>query len=706
MHQRYAVLALQQRRRTQQHASFSAPAGDHRPGALNRTHTPRHDSQSQDSHAQTPRGQTPRGQTPRGQTPRGQTPRAQTPRPHHASALNNSFPSRPSDLSHPNGIFSSSPYSDQSEVDAIRSSVGSAKGGGSSHRDSPHAVTLPQSLVLSDDMVEEEDEVEEPRVIPGRIPSLMTLWRYAGIQGAEDGHSARDTLIEMNRTFLYKEFGLVARCADINVREKALGIFGKESAVRQHCIRVVDALWFDYAVLIVIALNTIVMAMEFEGLDWVDNIFLACFTLEVVYRVLAFGFVLHRRAYLRSFSSAMDFAIVLSGYLALLLTMTGQQSTNLTPFRLLRVIRPLRAISRIPSLKLIMETIVRAAPVLQNVLMLTGFVLILFAIVGIQLWNGLHHNRCFAVLPAMAAVVMPIPEDSVCCAGDLLGGRSTYNNVTATTCELDTGQYGNVYPNSPLPAGVNYSFCSAQAIATGYQQVKQSGRIPANTTYEYFFIRNISGPCAGVCDFAKTGMIGMPAECHQDKSQYTSEILNFDDISTALLLCFKVMSLDGWPQDLEDASEYSTPWASSFFVALTLVGNYFTVNLVLAALASVFGSSRSEGQGGCFVLCERPILSLGPATLVGGVRMLCPLIVLFPQPMHPFTEDLACDDFDMESVEEEDGGNKSDADDASTLASQEQSRCASAEAFDGGVSRRLTRVAFLPPREGTAPREG
>ena len=88
------------------------------------------------------------------------------------------------------------------------------------------------------------------------------------------------------------------------------------------------------------------------------------------------------------------------------------EKLNLSAIRTVRVLRPLKAINRIPSMRLergsrcvknLMDPVCRilvmllldTLPMLGNVLLLCFFVFFIFGIVGVQLWAGLLRQRCY-----------------------------------------------------------------------------------------------------------------------------------------------------------------------------------------------------------------------------------------------------------------------------------------------------------------------
>ena len=88
------------------------------------------------------------------------------------------------------------------------------------------------------------------------------------------------------------------------------------------------------------------------------------------------------------------------------------EKLNLSAIRTVRVLRPLKAINRIPSMRLergwrcvrylihsvcriLVMLLLDTLPMLGNVLLLCFFVFFIFGIVGVQLWAGLLRQRCY-----------------------------------------------------------------------------------------------------------------------------------------------------------------------------------------------------------------------------------------------------------------------------------------------------------------------
>ncbi|CAG12515.1 unnamed protein product, partial [Tetraodon nigroviridis] len=115
------------------------------------------------------------------------------------------------------------------------------------------------------------------------------------------------------------------------------------------------------------------------------------FALEMVVKMVALG-IFGRRCYLGDTWNRLDFFIVMAGMVEYSLDL---QNINLTAIRTVRVLRPLKAINRVPSMRILVNLLLDTLPMLGNVLLLCFFVFFIFGIIGVQLWAGLLRNRCY-----------------------------------------------------------------------------------------------------------------------------------------------------------------------------------------------------------------------------------------------------------------------------------------------------------------------
>ena len=82
-------------------------------------------------------------------------------------------------------------------------------------------------------------------------------------------------------------------------------------------------------------------------IEILDLFFLAAFTVELVFKILARGLIMHRHAYLRELENWLDFVVVVSGFITEIANAIGSDDLqNVAIFnvlRLVRVFRPLRS---------------------------------------------------------------------------------------------------------------------------------------------------------------------------------------------------------------------------------------------------------------------------------------------------------------------------------------------------------------------------
>ncbi|KAL0186529.1 hypothetical protein M9458_018199, partial [Cirrhinus mrigala] len=65
--------------------------------------------------------------------------------------------------------------------------------------------------------------------------------------------------------------------------------------------------------------------------------------------------------------------------------------------RAFRVLRPLRLVSGVPSLQIVLNSIMKAMVPLLHIGLLVMFVIIIYAIIGLELFIGRMHKTCYYV---------------------------------------------------------------------------------------------------------------------------------------------------------------------------------------------------------------------------------------------------------------------------------------------------------------------
>ena len=117
-----------------------------------------------------------------------------------------------------------------------------------------------------------------------------------------------------------------------------------------------------------------------------DTMFLALYTIEMGLKIIGMGFLFNRNAYLRDAWNMLDFVIVITAYIPIVLS--GSSNVNLSGLRAFRVLRPLKSISSVDGLKVIVSALLSSLPLLRDTIIVLMFFFFIFAIAGLQLFSG------------------------------------------------------------------------------------------------------------------------------------------------------------------------------------------------------------------------------------------------------------------------------------------------------------------------------
>uniref|UniRef100_A0AAQ5XFF3 Voltage-dependent calcium channel alpha-1 subunit IQ domain-containing protein n=1 Tax=Amphiprion ocellaris TaxID=80972 RepID=A0AAQ5XFF3_AMPOC len=157
-------------------------------------------------------------------------------------------------------------------------------------------------------------------------------------------------------------------------------------------------------ILATITANCVVLALEqhlpgedktpmAKRLEKTEPYFIGIFCFEAGIKLVALGFVFHKGSYLRNGWNVMDFIVVLSGILA---TAGAHMNipVDLRTLRAVRVLRPLKLVSGIPSLQIVLKSIMKAMIPLLQIGLLLFFAILMFAIIGLEFYSGKLHHTC------------------------------------------------------------------------------------------------------------------------------------------------------------------------------------------------------------------------------------------------------------------------------------------------------------------------
>ncbi|XP_073801624.1 voltage-dependent L-type calcium channel subunit alpha-1C isoform X16 [Danio rerio] len=198
---------------------------------------------------------------------------------------------------------------------------------------------------------------------------------------------------------------------------RALLCLTLKNPIRRACINIVEWKPFEIIILMTIFANCVALAVYIpfpeddsnatnSNLERVEYLFLIIFTVEAFLKVIAYGLLCHPNAYLRNGWNLLDFIIVVVGLFSAILEQAtkGDGGTSMggkaagfdvKALRAFRVLRPLRLVSGVPSLQVVLNSIIKAMVPLLHIALLVLFVIIIYAIIGLELFMGKMHRTCF-----------------------------------------------------------------------------------------------------------------------------------------------------------------------------------------------------------------------------------------------------------------------------------------------------------------------
>ncbi|XP_034056727.1 voltage-dependent L-type calcium channel subunit alpha-1C isoform X14 [Gymnodraco acuticeps] len=262
---------------------------------------------------------------------------------------------------------------------------------------------------------------------------------------------------------------------------RALLCLTLKNPIRRACISIVEWKPFEIIILMTIFANCVALAVYIpfpeddsnatnSNLERVEYLFLIIFTVEAFLKVIAYGLLFHPNAYLRNGWNLLDFIIVVVGLFSAILEQAtkGDGATpiggkaagfDVKALRAFRVLRPLRLVSGVPSLQVVLNSIIKAMVPLLHIALLVLFVIIIYAIIGLELFMGKMHKTCAHEQTGNFMEKKPAP-----CAPEGAYGRNCTHN--GTHCKV--GWEG---PNDGITNFDNFAF----AMLTVFQCITMEG---------------------------------------------------------------------------------------------------------------------------------------------------------------------------------------------------------------------------------------
>ncbi|XP_075923076.1 voltage-dependent L-type calcium channel subunit alpha-1D isoform X3 [Petromyzon marinus] len=322
-----------------------------------------------------------------------------------------------------------------------------------------------------------------PRALPGTPRVGAAVVGVAAAAGAPAGVPGAAGLGAQRKRHQYAKGKKQCGSTGAVRPARALLCLSLQNPLRRACIGIVEWKPFDILILLTIFANCLALAVYVPfpeddsnrsnaNLEKVEYVFLVIFTVEAFLKIMAYGLLVHPNAYLRNGWNLLDFVIVVVGLFSVVLEHTTKVNDggggavmaskgggfDVKALRAFRVLRPLRLVSGVPSLQVVLNSIIKAMVPLLHIALLVLFVIIIYAIIGLELFMGRMHKTCFLNYSEMIAEDEPAP-----CA--YLGhGRQCHDN--GTSCRS-----GWVGPNEGITNFDNFGF----AMLTVFQCITMEG---------------------------------------------------------------------------------------------------------------------------------------------------------------------------------------------------------------------------------------
>uniref|UniRef100_A0A671VPW0 Calcium voltage-gated channel subunit alpha1 I n=1 Tax=Sparus aurata TaxID=8175 RepID=A0A671VPW0_SPAAU len=337
--------------------------------------------------------------------------------------------------------------------------------------------------------------------------------------------------------------------------------------------------WFERVSIMVILLNCMTLGMyqPCENIDCssdrcqilqaFDAFIYIFFALEMVIKMVALG-IFGRRCYLGDTWNRLDFFIVMAGMVEYSLDL---QNMNFTAIRTVRVLRPLKAINRVPSMRILVNLLLDTLPMLGNVLLLCFFVFFIFGIIGVQLWAGLLRNRCY-------------PEENFTLATGISLPRPYYmpdeDDERPFICSLPVDNGIMSCTDVPARREGGRACCLDKDDALYRQSLGLSPEPLTNGTV------SVAGLCVNWNRYY--------TRCHTGHKNPHKGAINFDNIAYAWIVIFQVITLEGWVEIMYYVMDAHSFYNFIYFILLIIVGSFFMINLCLVVIATQFSETKQR----------------------------------------------------------------------------------------------------------------
>ena len=324
----------------------------------------------------------------------------------------------------------------------------------------------------------------------------------------------------------------------------------KNNIARKLCFRIVESSLFEVGVTILIVGSSLCLVLDSPLLDpdstqaqylqYCDFIFTSLFIAEMIVKILAYGFILEKGAYLRNSWNMLDFVTVLVSILNLLDIGPG---SSLRALRTFRVLRPLRILNRLPGLRVVVDALLLSFPSVGDVAVMCTLFFLIFSSFGVNFLKGTFYH----------------------CEGEIFGSLSKEK----IDYLIYPHAWGKLSDNQQSWFDVGVEGCEASSWTTA--------TIPTSKN---------------VCDCLAPG--GWKPIIPQ----------SFDNVMSGMALLFEIATTEGWIDvmyaavdqrgiEMQPVRDNNPLWAL-FFIVFLIVGAFFVLELFVGVVIQNFNKIKER----------------------------------------------------------------------------------------------------------------
>lgn len=386
----------------------------------------------------------------------------------------------------------------------------------------------------------------------------------------------------------------------------ALGCLPPNNEFRMRCKQIVEHPSTDTLLMMSVIISSSLLIWESPRLEKgsalainlkMFNVFFTfIFLCEAVLKVVAYGFYFMPGAYLRNGWNVLDFIILLVSLGAVLSELIPQLSF-FKPIRSLRVLRPLRLLSRNDGMKLVIDSLCEAMPAVSNVFGVLLALQAVFAILGMQLFMGTFAactdpavsdpEHCYGVFGVPSPMPFPPPSPPPRAPVPMRPPTPPFpTNLPVPAA-------------SPLPLAVTPMQNSSIPISSDGMAISQPEARVRRMYQKADSLRrrgrHLKGGGGGASLGEDIRVWGNP------------EFGSFDDFNSAMLVLMIMSTGDGWDDimfwamDSAEEGEKRIRRDSApvciFFVAWMFVGCFFAMQLFVGVVVDQFNDIKAHKDG-------------------------------------------------------------------------------------------------------------